>query len=1062
MIYSGAPNETKTRKAHGVAICLDQIATKVWKDSGSEWVPVSERIVKIRLLCAPIHITVIAVYSPINPFTKQMGDECDKFYNDLQDTLNGVSTKDMIIIMGDLNARVGQDQHKQRQKHETRSGVGPFTVDIENENGIRLTDFCELNNLIISNTFFKHKLTHQTSWMHPRTKRWHMIDYTLVNKKFRSSVEDVRMFRKAVGAIGTDHHLMRVKIRIHLKSRRKNINQKKINVDSTKLKDDKLQSAFRNNLQDIFKATDDTTASLDEKYELFLSQIKQTAKHHFPVDKDTNRKRKEWLTDDILKVIDEKAEAFIQWQNNRGTRLEAKYHKNYKRLNKTVKSMTERRHIEYWDEVCEDIEKSIRNNDPVTAFSIIRRLKGGGVRDNNTPVQDKSGKVLVNPKDTLNRWREFFHETLNVTRSINQNLIDQIQIPTLSVTEEYRQNMPISVDEVRKALKQMKLRKAPGSDEITADILKAGGEPVIQWLFKFFTEIWENEQMVKEWNMTTLIKLYKNKGDRKICDNYRGIALLNITSKLFSRVILNRIQDLINCQLLEIQSGFRPNRSTMDQIFTLKMTMEKRREFNKPLFMCFIDITKAYDSVNRELLWKICLNYGITPKLVNLFKMLYKNSIAKVKINGELSESFEMNTGVMQGGIPSPLLFNILFDFIIRKVIDEAAVSGVKFCYGSNDFFHGKNEKHDDFHILALLYADDLVITCESISDLEKCIECFEKVTQQYGLTMNIKKTCVMSLKQLKEDHHRKVLIGQDINYDKDININIRNQKIESADSFTYLGCTITKDQRHDSEISVRLTKAARAFNMLRHIIWYRKSVSITARLRIFRACVLPVLLYGSETWCLTVRQEQRISTFYNKCLRTIIGVNIADKMANDVLLNITGQPPIENIIRRNRLRWFGHVNRASNPDGSPSLIKKSMFSYFHNEKRPNNMGRFKRWEDKILKDIEDLQIYNWRRLTHDRTKWRELINKNVFTKPVASNIKDIVYEYKQKAAQRRRIGFAAFNGSVKYKVTEVLVKQNNRFTCPGCKFNYKPQGITNHVRSCVDAKAWCIQNKII
>ncbi|CAF4494719.1 unnamed protein product, partial [Rotaria sp. Silwood2] len=356
-----------------------------------------------------------------------MGDECDKFYNDLQDTLNDVSTRDMVIIMGDLNARVGQDQHKhkQRQQHETRSGVGPFTVD--------------------------------------------------------------------------------------------------------NLKDDKILSAFRNDLQDIFDATDDTTNSLDEKYEFFVSHIKQTAKHHFPLDRDTNRKRKEWLTDDILKVIDEKSKAFIQWQNNRGTRLESKYHKNYKRLSKTVKSITERRQIEYWDEVCEDIEKSIRNNDPVTAFSIIRRLKGGGKRDNNTPVQDKSGKVLVNPKDTLDRWREFFHETLNVTTSTGQHLIDQIQIPTLSAIEEYRQNMSISIDEVRKALKQMKLRKAPGSDEITADILQAGGEPVIQWLFKFFTEIWENEQMVKEWSMTTLIKLYKNKGDRKICDNYRGIALLNIT-----------------------------------------------------------------------------------------------------------------------------------------------------------------------------------------------------------------------------------------------------------------------------------------------------------------------------------------------------------------------------------------------------------------------------------------------------------------------------------------------------------------------------------------------------
>ena len=93
-------------------------------------------------------------------------------------------------------------------------------MDVENENGMRLTGFCEINNIIISNTFFKHKLMHQTSWMHPGNKIWHMIDYTLVNKKFISSVEDVRMFRRAAGVIGTDHHLMRVKIRMHLISRR--------------------------------------------------------------------------------------------------------------------------------------------------------------------------------------------------------------------------------------------------------------------------------------------------------------------------------------------------------------------------------------------------------------------------------------------------------------------------------------------------------------------------------------------------------------------------------------------------------------------------------------------------------------------------------------------------------------------------------------------------------------------------------------------------------------------------------------------------------------------------
>ena len=96
-----------------------------------------------------------------------------------------------------------------------------------------------------------------------------------------------------------------------------------------------------------------------------------------------------------------------------------------------------------------------------------------------------------------------------------------------------------------------------------------------------------------------------------------------------------------------------------------------------------------------------------------------------------------------------------------------------------------------------------------------------------------------------------------------------------------------------------------------------------------FRACVIPVLLYGSETWVLTIKQEHRIATFYNKCLRTIIGINSGNRMSNETLLDITGQPSISNIMRRNRLRWFGHVNPNANQDGSPSLIKKLCFRIF-------------------------------------------------------------------------------------------------------------------------------------
>ncbi len=90
-------------------------------------------------------------------------------------------------------------------------------------------------------------------------------------------------------------------------------------------------------------------------------------------------------------------------------------------------------------------------------------------------------------------------------------------------------------------------------------------------------------------------------------------------------------------------------------------------------------------------------------------------------------------------------------------------------------------------------------------------------------------------------------------------------------------------------------------------------------------------------------------------------------------------------------------MNRSVNRSGCPSLTKKAMFAYFHSEKRPSNMGRSKRWEDKVLKDIEELHIGNWRRMTLERSQWRETINIDVNVKPVHKNIKNIVYEYKQR-----------------------------------------------------------------
>ena len=572
-------------------------------------------------------------------------------------------------------------------------------------------------------------------------------------------------------------------------------------------------------------------------------------------------------------------------------------------------------------------------------------------------------------------------------------------------------------------------------------------------------DVWNSEEIVEDWTLAILIRLFKNKGDKRQCDNYRGISFLVVTSKLFTRVILNRVQTVIDRQLMAEQAGFRANRSTIDQIFILKMAMEKSREFNKPIFMCFIDIQKAYDSVNRELLWKICRQYGLTEKIVCLLKLVHKDSRAQVRVEGELSDSFEIETGVMQGGIPSPVLFNVLFDFIIRKVLEDANISGVRFSHGSNDFFHGAREKRTNIEVLTLMYADDLTAMCNTLSDLEKFIKSFEKVTQQYGLTMSVKKTCVMSAQQFAVDANGGILKDQEV-AQPEIGFEIRNQRIQTTESFTYLGCVVSRDQRNDREMQSRLSKAATAFNMLRGPIWYRKTVSIDAKIRIFRACVLPVLLYGSETWSLTMAQESRMNSFYMRCTRTILGLNLGDRVSNQRVLQLSGQPPLENIMRRNRLRWFGHVNRMEGEDGEASLTKKMMFSHLPDDKRPSNIGIRKRWEAKIMEDLVKFDIRNWRRETRDRDKWRALINRRVQSHPVQENIKEVIHALKISADKRRTEEAAKARGSGPRKVTEILVRNTNgSYACPKCQKLFRPQGITGHVKSCTPS--WCKKNKI-
>lgn len=108
-------------------------------------------------------------------------------------------------------------------------------------------------------------------------------------------------------------------------------------------------------------------------------------------------------------------------------------------------------------------------------------------------------------------------------------------------------------------------------------------------------------------------------------------------------------------------------KSTVDQIFTLKEITSKYWEYNKDLYILFIDFAKAYDSITRTKIWEVMRKYKIPEKLVRLTRMCVLNSKAKIKVDTEYSETFEINTGVRQGDALSPILFNLVMEEALKK-----------------------------------------------------------------------------------------------------------------------------------------------------------------------------------------------------------------------------------------------------------------------------------------------------------------------------------------------------------------------------------------------------------
>jgi len=205
-------------------------------------------------------------------------------------------------------------------------------------------------------------------------------------------------------------------------------------------------------------------------------------------------------------------------------------------------------------------------------------------------------------------------------------------------------------------------------------------------------------------------------------------SVLNASYKLLSNILLTRINPYIKEIIEEYQTGFMLGKSTLDQIHIVKQVVEKSHEYNKDIYLLFVDFKAAYDSINRDKLWEVMDQLGILAKLTRLIKSCTYNSKSKISFGGELSEEFPVTTELRQGDAISPALFNIALESIMRIVISQAKGIEIK----------------DNQHLTAVAYADDIVLLAETVNDLKNTTDILLKEGKKTGFKINETKTKCM------------------------------------------------------------------------------------------------------------------------------------------------------------------------------------------------------------------------------------------------------------------------------------------------------------------------------
>lgn len=909
LLYSGKP-ETEDHSS-GVGFLLSKKA----KLCLAGWNPISDRIILLRLATKVRHITFIQVYAP----TELAPDDVkDAFYHQLAHTMNNVKKSDIMVLLGDVNAQVGSSN----ENWETV--MGTHGLGTMNNNGERFAELCGNHDLVIGGTLFRHLNIHKVTWVSPDRRTENQIDHIAINRKWRSSLLDVRNRRGA--DVYSDHHLLTGLIRIKLSTNRKREPTAPKRLDIAKLKDRETAERFVQKVSESVLSNRHHDEDISQKWSTVCTALQHSGEQVLGY---RNNEKKEWISDETWKIIEERKKwkgVAIGATSNEAKQLAIQ---NYNKLEKEVKRKARADKRKWVNDLADQAQSAAESNNMRETYRLARRISGKQP-EADKPVRSSDGSLLTTDSEQSERWSTYFEELLNKPPvTVAQSPIDPVN------TRRFNESTPTLV-EIKSTIKKLKNGKAPGADNIATEMLKVDIEVISELLHPIIGEVWETEIIPEEFVDALIIKLAK-RGDLTVCSNWRGITLLNTINKILSIIIHDRISKVLEPTLRNQQNGFRPGRSCIDNINTLRIIMEQSAEFNTPLYLLFVDFKQAFDSLDRNVMWRILASYGIPAKIRNIISGLYRNGKCRVVHRGKLGRWFTVESGVKQGCVLSPLLFLLVLDWVMRKV--NAGGRGIQWTL---------TERLEDID-----FADDLALMAQRARDMEESFSRLVRYAGQVGLQVNMIKTKLMR-----------------INTTASCTLTINGVSINETESFCYLGSVLASDGGANLDVKSRIQKARQAFISLNNI-WNSTQLTRNLKLRLFKSNCISVLLYGCETWKMTSTIENDIQVFVNRCLRRILRIRWPNVISNEELWSQTNMEQIKATIMRRKWKWIGHTLRR--PDGD---IAKVALDW--NPQGNRKVGRPKTtWRRTVVNEAKsaDKQWLEVKALAKNRIRWRQFVD---------------------------------------------------------------------------------------